>query len=209
MQVYLAEMNQGRKITHIVFMGSGEPLDNFENVKKAIGILNHRGGRNISMRRITVSTVGILPNLRGIGNSLPRINLAVSLHNPIDKERQGIMPVAKLYPLKELISVLIEYQKKTRRQVTFEYVVLPGENTLTRHIKAIKEIYSKLDCSFNLIPRNELGYGMAKAKTEAKKFLKILKLNGISKATVRTSRGSDVLAACGQLLCRAQQSAAV
>ncbi len=199
-QVYLTQKRERRKITHIVFMGSGEPLDNYDNLLKSIRILNSKEGQSISLRRMTISTIGIPDKIVDIANNLPQINVALSLHAAISSKRDKIIPANKIYPLEKVLNSLEIYQKKTNRQITFEYVILDGFNTLNEDISAMRKLSKRFDCHYNLIPVNSIGADMQTARKNAFSFLYKLRKQGIKKASVRNSRGSDILAACGQLL---------
>ncbi|MEW6008616.1 MAG: 23S rRNA (adenine(2503)-C(2))-methyltransferase RlmN, partial [Candidatus Omnitrophota bacterium] len=146
-----------KEITHIVFMGVGEPLDNFDNVEKAIEIINSKEAFNIGRRRITISTCGIIPAIRRLSNSNFQVELSVSLHAADDKRRALLMPINKKYPLAELITVLRQYQKQTNRQITFEYALIKDFNTGLEDALLLKKILGQLDYKINLIVLNPVG----------------------------------------------------
>ncbi|NLE64460.1 MAG: 23S rRNA (adenine(2503)-C(2))-methyltransferase RlmN [Elusimicrobia bacterium] len=187
-------------ITHIVFMGVGEPFDNAENVFKAVRILNAPEAFGIAARRITISTCGVVPGIKAMAQSGLQLELSVSLHASNDRLRSCLMPVNKKYPLKDLIAACREYALKTRRQVTFEYI---GIRDLTCTPRAAQELSGLLQgwlCKVNLIPYNpvaEFPFQPA-AEEERTGFERALRSAGVP-VTHRTPRGRDISAACGQL----------
>lgn len=200
-QVYWFVRKYGT-ITHVVYMGMGEPLDNYEQVLRSIKLLNHPEGQRIGMRKITISTVGIIPSIERLLSERIQVNLAISLHNPIPEEREYQIPAERVYPLKKLLPLLRKYYQITRRQITFEYVVLPGINDTNRHARALVKILRGWDCKVNLIPYNVVGISSKerkKYKSACSHFMAKLYHLGISKVTVRSSRGWDIAGGCGQL----------
>ncbi len=198
--LYLKEAEEEQKLTHIVFMGIGEPLDNYDNVLKAIRIINSSQGLNIGARRITISTSGLIPGIERLSKEGLQIELSVSLHAAEDKTRSKIMPINKTYPLKDLISSCRDYIKKTNRQITFEYVMIKGLNSDLPSAANLSKILKGLICKINLIPANpvkELNMEPPN-KLEALFFKNNLIKQGIN-VTLRRPRGDDILAACGQL----------
>ncbi len=189
------------KLTHIVFMGSGEPLDNYDNVLKAIRIINSKEGFNIGARRITVSTCGIIPGIKKLAQEDLQIELSVSLHAADDKTRSRIVPINKKYPLKDLFACLKGYIKETNRQVTFEYILINGLNSDLQNAFNLSKMLTGLGLvKINLIAANpvkECGV-MPPDKKEILAFKGQLLKEGIP-VTLRVSRGSDIEAACGQL----------
>jgi 23S rRNA (adenine2503-C2)-methyltransferase len=156
-QVLLIKCNsEGNKLTHIVFMGTGEPLDNYDNVLKAIRIINSKESLNIGQRRITISTCGLVPQIRKLAKEGLQVELSVSLHAADDLTRSGIMPINKKYPLKELIGALREYIKDTNRQVTFEYTMIKGLNSDLQSAKNLVKLIAGLEAKVNLIPCNPI-----------------------------------------------------
>jgi 23S rRNA (adenine2503-C2)-methyltransferase len=201
--LYLKNNSASKKLTHIVFMGTGEPLDNYANVLKAIRIINADYALNIGARRITVSTCGIIPGIEKLSQEGLQIELSVSLHSADDKVRTKLMPVNKIYPLKELVDTCRRYAQKSGRQVTFEYVMIKGINSGLPDAQKLGGILRGFDSKVNLIPFNPAGEGGFAAPNKMEILLfrdKILKL-GI-KATLRMPRGEDIDAACGQLRLR-------
>lgn len=204
-QILLAKDSvKNAKISHIVFMGIGEPFDNFESVFKAISIINSPEGFDIGKRRITISTCGIIPGIAKLADMHLPIELSVSLHACDETMRSEIMPINKIYPLRELIPALGKYQKKTNRQITFEYILINGFNTDEACAFKLKKLLHRLDCKLNLINFNPAGRTARKAAqdSEALRFMEALKKAGI-RATLRKPRGEDILAACGQLRAKA------
>lgn len=188
------------KLTHIVFMGTGEPLDNYDNVLKAIRIINSPEGLNIGARRITISTCGLVPQIRKLAQESLQIELSVSLHSADDKIRSNVMPVNKKYPLKELICACREYIKKTNRQITFEYVLAEGINSDLQSAAGLVKILRGLNCKINLIPANPVKECCIAPpdKQAALSFKEYLASRGLN-VTLRNPRGLDISAACGQL----------
>ena len=201
--VHLNNNSQKGKITHVVFMGIGEPLDNYDNLMKAIRIINSPQGLNIGARRITVSTCGIIPAIKRLAAEGLQIELSVSLHAPDDKTRAALMPVNKVYPLKDLIDACREYIKQTNRQITFEYILLKDINSnLPKAIK-LSKILRGLNCKVNLISSNYVEERKIQlpARGEIILFRDCLLRHNIN-VTLRRPRGNDIDAACGQLRLR-------
>lgn len=187
-------------VTHIVFMGVGEPFDNYENVMKAVRLLNAPEALQIAARRITISTCGVIPGIRRFGKEGIQVELSVSLHASNDELRTKLMPVNRKYPLKELMDECRFYAKDTNRQVTFEYILIKD---LTCTQRAADELYRFLKgwlCKVNLIAYNPVGEFPYKtpSRDDILSFQDSLTRRGII-TTLRTPRGKDVAAACGQL----------
>lgn len=194
-------------VTNIVVMGMGEPLANYDNLLKAIKILNSEQGLNISMRRITVSTCGLVPRIKELAAEELQLVLAISLHAATDELRSEMMPINKRYPLSELIAACEYYLKKTNRRITFEYALIEGVNNNRRDAKELGELLSGLLCHVNLIPINpveELDL-VRPGREDIKKFKQVLADYGIP-ATLRRERGKDIEAACGQLRSKQETS---
>ncbi|GGF58636.1 dual-specificity RNA methyltransferase RlmN [Terasakiella brassicae] len=189
-----------RLLSNIVLMGMGEPLYNFENVVKALKILMDQEGISLSKRRITLSTSGVVPEIRRLGEQAD-VELAISLHAPRDDVRNEIMPINKKYPLKELMAAVRDYPAAINaRRVTFEYVMLKGINDSEADARELTRLVKGIPCKFNLIPFNPWPgseYECSDRKTQ-KRFTEILNRAGYT-ATIRVTRGQDILAACGQL----------
>ncbi|MBD3248069.1 23S rRNA (adenine(2503)-C(2))-methyltransferase RlmN [Candidatus Falkowbacteria bacterium] len=191
----------GQRVSNVVFMGMGEPLDNYEEVIKAVRSLNDPETFNIGARKISVSTVGLVDGINKLSSEPLQINLAVSLHAPNDKLRNKLMPISRLYPIKGLMKAISNYIKRTKRKVMIEYIMLSGINDSQSAAKELAELLKKeLGELFtvNLIAYNQTGkYEASKAK-DVKKFKDILESSGIE-VVQRYKFGRDIKAACGQL----------
>jgi len=190
----------GRRITNLVYMGMGEPLHNYQAVMKSIAILTHELGANLSQRRITVSTVGLVPGIERLGRETLRPNLAVSLNASSDEVRDRIMPVNKKWPIARLLDALLAFPLERRRRITFEYVLLAGVNDSMEDAERLARLLRPLRCKVNLIPWNpHPGAPYARPSGEAiEQFQNRVKQLGLA-AYLRTPRGDDIDAACGQL----------
>ena len=191
---------QGKRLTHIVFMGMGEPFLNYEATLKAARILHAPWGLGISARRITLSTVGLPGAIRRLaGEELP-VNLAISLHSPWQEKREKIIPLAAKYPLKAILEAAYYYFQKTGREVTLEYLMLPDFNLSPADARELAALARRIRANINLIPYNSTGQSQFRSPQpeEIRNFLRWLRQLKI-KAHVRRSRGSDIEAACGQL----------
>ena len=187
-------------VTNVVFMGTGEPLDNYENVLKAIRIINASQGLNIGARRITISTCGIIPGIKRLASEGLQIELSVSLHAADEKTRTRLMPVNKKYPLKDLISACKDYAALTKRQVTFEYVLIKDLNCSKEAGDNLVRLLRGWECKVNLLvynPVKEFPYHPPQER-EVEFFMWLLRKRGIV-VTLRKSRGKDIDGACGQL----------
>lgn len=189
-----------RPLSHVVFMGTGEPLDNFTNLMKAIRIINSSKAINIGARHITVSTVGLVPKIRELALQGLQIELAVSLHGYDNESRDTLLPVNRKYPFDELMEACREYFRSTKRQITFEYILIKDVTCTEKAVQSLKKAFRGLVCKMNLIPYNPVSEFDHKApsREEIFAFRRRLEENGIH-ATLRTPRGRDVGAACGQL----------
>lgn len=199
-QILKVEDNSNLSISHVVIMGIGEPFDNYDNICKFIKIINHPRGLNIGARHITISTCGLVPKILEFSKFPYQVNLAISLHATNDKLRKEIMPIAKVYPLKDLIKALKLYLDKTNRRVTFEYIMLDGVNDSVDNALELVNLLKGINCYVNLIPYNEteaLQFKRSNPLTIAK-FYDILKKNNIT-VTIRREFGGTISAACGQL----------
>jgi len=201
--LYLKNNNPDRKITHLVFMGMGEPLDNYDNMLGAVRIINSSEGLKIGARRITISTCGIIPGIRRLAEEGLQIELSISLHAADDKIRSRIMPINKTYPLEDLLNACGEYIKKTNRQITFEYVLIKDINSDLQNAKKLSIILKPLNCKVNLIPVNVVKEQNIEPpnKSEILAFKDHLVKSGVN-VTLRRPRGQDIEAACGQLRLR-------
>ena len=199
-QILAIEKEIKERISSVVIMGIGEPLDNYENVIDFIKIINHPKGIAIGSRHITLSTCGIIPKIKLLSDFPLQINLAISLHAPNDELRSKIMPINKAYPLKEVIEAVKEYSKKTNRRVTIEYILLKNVNDSIAHAHELATLLRGMNAYVNLIPYNETNHIEFK-KSEKKSidaFYQTLQKEKIN-VTVRREYGSNISAACGQL----------
>ena len=195
-------------ITNIVLMGMGEPLHNYNNVLQALRILNSPEGFNLGARHMTVSTVGLVPAIKKLSQENLQINLAISLHAPTDELRSQTMPVNRKYPLAELIAAVKDYIATTRRQVTFEYVLLAGVNDTPAYAQQLAELVAPLKqfAHVNCIPVNATSAEYKTPGPDAiRGFRNILFEHGVSNS-VRAERGDDIAAACGQLRTRFERN---
>ncbi|MFA5926028.1 MAG: 23S rRNA (adenine(2503)-C(2))-methyltransferase RlmN [Parcubacteria group bacterium] len=190
--------NTDEKITNIVFMGMGEPFLNWENVKKAVEILNDPNSFGIGARKISVSTAGITEGIEKLAEEFPQSNLAISLHAPDDLLRSEIMPVNKKYPLQKIFKAVDEYIAKTNRKVMFEYVMLSGVNDSEKQAEELAKLLKKPLYMLNLIAYNPNGKFESSSPEKILKFKNILEKAGIF-TTQRYRFGTDIEAACGQL----------
>ena len=192
-------IEESGSLTNAVFMGMGEPLDNFDNVLRAIEVLTSDWGFGWSPKRITLSTIGVLPNLRKYLDST-RCHLAVSLHSPFPDERTGIMPVQKAWPLEEVIALLHDYDFTGQRRVSFEYTMFAGLNDDKRHADALIRLLAGIECRVNLIRFHRIPDAPFEPSPQIvmEKFRDRLSNHGIT-CTIRASRGEDIMAACGML----------
>lgn len=189
-----------RGLTHLVFMGIGEPFDNYDNVLKAIRIINSVDGFNIGARRITISTSGLIPGIERLAKENLQIELSVSLHSADDKTRSLLMPVNKIYPLSDLLNACKKYIRQTNRQVTFEYILIKGLNSDLQSAQNLGKLLRGMNCKVNLIPANPIEQinVYPAAKLDILSFKDALLKSGIN-VTLRRPRGQDIEAACGQL----------
>lgn len=190
----------GERISNIVLMGSGEPLDNYDNVVKFLEIVSADYGLNIGQRHITLSTCGIVPKIYELADKELSITLAISLHAFSDEKRKEIMPIANKYTISELLEACRYYLNKTKRRITFEYALVKDVNDGMEDAKALGKLLSGMLCHVNLIPVNEIKENSFKrsSKKAIDDFSEILRNNGIE-VTTRREMGSDINAACGQL----------
>lgn len=199
-QIIKIQEDTGKRVSNIVLMGSGEPLDNFENTKQFLKIVNDENGLNIGYRHITLSTCGIAPKMHELADLGLPINLALSLHSPYDESRKEIMPVANAYSIKEILDACRYYIAKTNRRVTFEYALIKDVNDSEKDAQALSKLLKGMLCHVNIIPINKVEERDFEKpdKTFVYKFRDNLEKNKIP-ATVRISMGSDISGACGQL----------
>ena len=199
-QVYQIQKITGERVSNIVIMGTGEPLDNYDNFLKFIHMVSDEHGLNISQRNITASTCGIVPNIRRLAEEKLQITLALSLHGSNQEKRRSLMPVANKYELQEVLEACDYYFEKTGRRITFEYSLVHGVNDTPEDAKELMGILKDRNCHLNLIPVNpikERNYEKPDKKS-AENFKNKLEKNGIN-VTIRREMGSDIDGACGQL----------
>ncbi|WP_027623412.1 23S rRNA (adenine(2503)-C(2))-methyltransferase RlmN [Clostridium lundense] len=199
-EILVAGRETKERISNIVMMGSGEPLDNFENILKFLEIVNSPNGLNIGQRHITLSTCGVVPKIIELADKNFQITLAISLHAPNDEMRKNIMPIAYKYTIEELLKACRYYIEKTNRRITFEYALVKGVNDGIEHAEELSSILKGMLCHVNLIPVNEIKENALRKSSpeDVKKFSNILLRNGIE-TTIRREMGADIEAACGQL----------
>ncbi|MCR5222509.1 MAG: 23S rRNA (adenine(2503)-C(2))-methyltransferase RlmN [Lachnospiraceae bacterium] len=199
-QIYGIMKDTGEKISNVVVMGSGEPLDNYVNLMTFIRMLTDANGLNLSQRNLTVSTCGIVPKIRELAQEQLQMTLAISLHAASDEKRKALMPVANRYSLDELIAACRDYFDKTGRRITFEYAMVKGENDTEEDVAALSSLLKPLNCHVNLIPVNpipERTYEQSD-RTALLAFKNKLEKNHIN-VTIRREMGRDIDGACGQL----------
>ncbi len=205
-QVIFTAKNENVRISNIVLMGIGEPLDNYDEVLKFLKNVNNENGLNIGYRHISLSTCGIVDKIERLAEEKIPLTLSVSLHAPNDEIRQSIMPVAKKYPYDELIDCVKRYINTTTRRVSFEYTLINGVNDTSVCARELSGRLKGMLCHVNLIPVNPARKKMSPSDVQRiKNFVDILTKNGIN-ATVRRTLGQDIDAACGQLRQKNQQA---
>ena len=199
-QILFLERSFQYEINNLVFMGMGEPLDNYDNVVKSIKIINSPKGLNIGARKITVSTCGIVPGIKRLKDLGLQVNLSISLHAVNNKLRDTLIPINKKYPLERLIASCRDYIIKTHRKLTLEYALIKGVNDSSEDVKGLSSIARKLKAKVNLIPYSSIpGKDFtAPSKKDIEIFRDILIRNRIN-VTIRQSKGRDIEASCGQL----------
>lgn len=199
-QIIAIEGASGEMIDNIVFMGMGEPLANFDNVMRAICIINASWGLGIGARHITVSTSGLAPQIRKLADEAVQIRLAVSLHGATDKVRNQIMPINRKYNIETLLSACDYYASRKKQRLTFEYILIAGVNDADDQAYLLARHAKKLSAKVNLIPYNTVeGLPWSRpSRNRQEKFLSILRAHKIA-ATLRQEKGHDINAACGQL----------
>ena len=199
-QIMAVERDTNVRISNIVFMGIGEPLDNYDNVVKAIRIINHPKGLNIGARHISISTSGLVPKIYQLAEENIQCTLSISLHATTDEQRSKMMPVNNRYPIEELLQACKDYIEKTHRRISFEYALAKENNDNLEDAKRLVNLLKGMLCHVNLIPINKIENGAyTKSSNEnIMKFRDYLNDHGIV-ATIRRELGSDIDAACGQL----------
>ena len=199
-QIYYIQRDTEERVSNVVMMGTGEPMDNYDNVLRFLELITSEDGLNISQRNITASTCGIVPNMRRLAEEGLQITLALSLHGSSQEKRKKLMPVANKYDLSEVLDACDYYFDKTGRRITFEYSLVAGVNDQPDDIRELTTILKGRNCHLNLIPVNpikERNYEKPDKKS-AENFKNKLEKSGIN-VTIRRERGSDIDGACGQL----------
>ena len=199
-EVLFTQIDSGLPVSHIVLMGIGEPLDNFDNVLRFLELVNSEEGMNISMRHISLSTCGLVPKIDELAKRKLQLSLAISLHGPNDEIRSRIMPVNKAYPIDVLLDACRRYYAATSRRIHFEYAMIDGVNDSEANAKELLRRLKGLPAHVNMIPLNHVEESPLKPSSKAAvaKFQKILEDGGVT-ATVRRTLGGDIDASCGQL----------
>jgi len=199
-QIYEIQRETGQRVSNVIVMGMGEPLDNFDHLLSFIRLLSHEKGIRISQRNITISTCGLVEQIRRLMEEKLQVTLAISLHAPNDEIRRETMPVAKKYSMEEIFLACRDYIAYTGRRVTFEYSMIGGVNDKTAHAAELARRLKGMNCHVNLIPLNEVKERRTRrSKEEAiREFQRVLENSGIN-VTVRREMGGDIDAACGQL----------
>ncbi|MBQ4559783.1 MAG: 23S rRNA (adenine(2503)-C(2))-methyltransferase RlmN [Tyzzerella sp.] len=199
-EIYQIQKISGERVANVVVMGSGEPLDNYDNFVRFVQLLSDEHGLHISQRNITVSTCGIVPNMKRLADEQLQITLALSLHGSTQEKRKMLMPIANKYELPEVLEACDYYFEKTGRRITFEYSLVHGVNDTDEDAKELIELLKVRNCHLNLIPVNpikERNFEKPSRKS-AENFKNKLEKNGIN-VTIRREMGSDIDGACGQL----------
>ena len=199
-QLQAVERDNGIKISNVVFMGIGEPLDNFDNVLKAVALINNQKGINIGARHISISTSGIVPKIYELSDKNLQCTLSISLHSASNEKRSEMMPINKVYNIEELMKACKYYIEKTNRRISFEYALAKENNDNLDDAKELVKLLKGMLCHVNLIPINKIDNGKFNKSTNENimKFRDYLNSHGIV-ATIRRELGSDIDAACGQL----------
>lgn len=199
-QIYLIQRLSGERVSNIVLMGSGEPMDNFDNVVSFVKRISDENGLHISQRNITISTCGLVENIRKLADMNLQITLALSLHAADDETRRELMPIAKRYSIAEILDACDYFFKKTGRRISFEYSLVAGINDTKEEAKKLTALIKGKNCHVNLIPVNPIKERdfQKSSKINITNFKNYLEKNGIN-VTIRREMGSDIQGACGQL----------
>ena len=199
-QIHAAQRDMNIRVSHVVMMGMGEPLDNYENTIRFLELVSDEKGLNISMRNISLSTCGIVPKIYDLAAEKLQLTLSVSLHAPNDIMRSKVMPVNKKYPINQLIKACKDYIKETSRRISFEYAMIKDVNDSDECAYELASLLKGMLCHVNLIPANEINESEHRRSTNERlqRFMYILNSRGVN-TTIRRSLGSDIDASCGQL----------
>lgn len=199
-QIHAAQRDMNIRVSHVVMMGMGEPLDNFDNCMRFLSLVSDEKGLNLSMRNISLSTCGVVPRIYDLLDRHLQLTLSVSLHAPNNEMRSAVMPINRKYPVEELIKACREYTEKTSRRISFEYAMIKDVNDSDECAYELASLLKGMLCHVNLIPANEIAESVHKRSTAQRleKFMSVLNSRGIN-TTVRRSLGSDIDASCGQL----------
>ena len=199
-QIYAISKYTGERVSNIVVMGSGEPMDNYDNLLKFIELISDENGLNISQRNITASTCGIVPNMKKLADEKLQITLALSLHATTDEKRKKLMPIANRYSIEELMDACQYYFSQTGRRITFEYSLVHGVNDREEDAVELIQMLRQRNCHLNLIPVNPIKERdfQKPSRQSAENFKNKLEKSGIN-VTIRREMGSDIDGACGQL----------
>ena len=205
-EVLFTQVDSGQTVSHVVLMGIGEPLDNFDNVMRFLELVNSPEGMNISMRHISLSTCGLVPKIDALAQRKLQLSLAISLHGPNDEIRGRLMPVNRAYPMDQLLAACRRYYAATSRRIHFEYAMIDGVNDSEDNAKELLQRLKGLPAHVNMIPLNHVEESPLKpsSRTAVAKFQKILEAGGVT-ATVRRTLGGDIDASCGQLRRKAME----
>lgn len=204
-QVLSAQSDSGQRISNIVLMGIGEPLDNLENVLRFLELVNHPQGMDIGMRHISLSTCGIIPGIQQLAERKLQLTLSVSLHAPDNETRSRIMPVNRAYNVDKLFAACRDYFERTGRRISFEYAMIDGVNDADWQADLIVKNLRGMPGHVNLIPLNDVAESPLKPSRRTRKFQERLESQGVT-ATVRRSLGGDIDASCGQLRRKAMEA---
>ena len=205
-EVLFTQVDSGQTVSHVVLMGIGEPLDNFDNVMRFLELVNSPEGMNISMRHISLSTCGLVPKIDALAQRKLQLSLAISLHGPNDEIRGRLMPVNRAYPMDQLLAACRRYYAATSRRIHFEYAMIDGVNDSEDNAKELLQRLKGLPAHVNMIPLNHVEESPLKPSSRAAvaRFQKILEAGGVT-ATVRRTLGGDIDASCGQLRRKAME----
>lgn len=199
-EIYQIQKISGERVSNIVIMGTGEPLDNYDNFVRFIRLISDENGLNISQRNITVSTCGIVPNIKRLAEQQLQITLALSLHGSTQEKRKALMPVANKYELSEVLEACDYYFEKTGRRISFEYSLVQGVNDRDEDARELIAILKPRNCHLNLIPVNPIKERdfQRPSRKSAEEFKNKIEKSGVN-VTIRRELGSDIDGACGQL----------